>query len=53
MITKGVLFHQNNAPAHSSVVAIAPVIPGDSVGLDLVNTVGAELELELIATVQS
>ena len=25
MITKGVLFHQNNAPAHSSVVVMATI----------------------------
>ena len=43
MITKGVLSHQNNAPALSSVVAMALVIPGSPVGLVLVNMVGAEL----------
>ena len=42
MITKGVLFHQNNVPAHSSVVAKAPVVPGSPMGLVLVNMVGAE-----------
>ena len=43
MITKGVLFHQKSAPAHSSVVAMAPVGPGSPMGLNLVNMVGAEL----------
>ena len=43
MITKGVLSHQNNAPAHSTVVAMALVVPGCPMGLVLVNMVGAEL----------
>ena len=37
MITKGVLFHQDIASAHSSVVAMAPVVPGSPMGLDLVS----------------
>ena len=43
MITKCVLFHQNNAPAHSSVVVMAPVDPGSPKGLVLMNMEGAEL----------
>ena len=43
MITKDVLFHQDNAPEHSSVVAMDPVVPGSLMGLDWVNTVGVEL----------
>ena len=43
MITKGVLFHQDNAPAHSSVVAMASVVPGSPMGLVLVNMVVVEL----------
>ena len=43
MITKGVLFHQDNAPDHLSVVAMAPIVPGSPMGLVLVNTMGVEL----------
>ena len=43
MIKNGVLFHQDNAPAYSSVVVLAPVVPGRLVACDLVNMVGAEL----------
>ena len=43
MITKGVLFPQNNVPVHSSVVAKAPVVFGSPMGPVLMNMVGAEL----------
>ena len=43
MIKNDVLFHQDNAPAYSSVVELAPVVPGSPVACDLVNTEGAEL----------
>ena len=43
MISKGVLAPQNSAPVHSSVVAIALVVPGSPIGLVLGNMVVAEL----------
>ena len=43
MITKSALSHQNNAPAYSTVVAMALEVPGSPMGLVLVNMVGAEL----------
>ena len=43
IIAKGLLFHQDNALAHSSVVAMAPVVPESLMGRDLVKKVGKEL----------
>ena len=37
VISKGVLAPQNSAPVHSSVVAMALVVPGSPIGLVLVN----------------
>ena len=43
MISKGVLAPQNSVPVHSSVVAMALVVPESPMGLFLVNVVGVEL----------
>ena len=43
IITKGVLSHQNNAPAHSSVVAMTLAVPRGPMALVLVNMVGVKL----------
>ena len=43
MIIKDVLFHQNNAPAHLPVVAMAPCGFTKNMGLDLVNLMGAQI----------
>ena len=36
-------FLKDDASAHSSVVAMAPVVPGSPMGIDIVNTVSAKI----------